>query len=130
MQRLILIVEDEMLVGLDLSGAFQDAGFRTRMARDMTSALRIAANDPVALATMDVNLAQDDDGVETALRLRRSYCVPSVFVSASLDDETRARAKASDPIGFLDKPFHTRQVVALVQHYLAENAEPDARRHG
>lgn len=122
MSQLILIVEDEILVGLDLSGAFQDAGFRTRIARDMFSALQIAGENDVHLATMDVNLARNTDGVETACKLRKAHAVPSVFVSASLDSETRARAQASDPIGFLDKPFETRTVVAFVEQYLAQES--------
>lgn len=127
MSQLILIVEDEVLVGLDLSGAFQHAGFRTRMARDMGTALRIAAEDEVGLATMDVNLARNTDGVETALRLRQAHAVPSVFVSASLDAETRARAQACGAIGFLDKPVATEQVVAFVADYLARQASPEPR---
>ncbi|SNR48413.1 response regulator [Paracoccus sediminis] len=120
MSRLILIVEDEILVGLDLSEALHEAGFRTRLARDMFSALRIALEDTVDLATMDVNLAHDTDGVETAIRLRQAHDVPSVFVSASLDGKTRERAQASGPVGFLDKPVATQQLVGVVTRYLAQ----------
>lgn len=112
----ILIVEDETIVGLDLACMLEVAGFETvGIAKDMPSALRMAEQHAIDLATMDVRLARGTDGVETAIQLWKAHQVPSVFVSASLDQNTRARAAEAHPIGFIEKPVGADEVVKYVQ---------------
>lgn len=117
----ILIVEDEALIGLDLAYALEDEGFETvGVARDMHGALKIAESGLVDLATMDVQLASDADGVDTAIALWELYAIPSVFVSGSLDQSTRARAARARPVGFIDKPVSSDTVVEFVKVYFQD----------
>ena len=120
----ILIVEDEALIGLDLASAFEDAGFEpVGVVSNMSTALRMAAEHRIDLATMDVQLAQNTDGVETAIKLWELHSIQSVFVSGSLDPKTRVRAAAAQPIGFMHKPIGADAVVAFVkQHFAAGGA--------
>lgn len=118
----ILIVEDEPLIALDLVSSLEAAGFEpVGVARDMADALRIAEDQPIDLATMDVQLACGSDGVETARILRERHGIPCVFVSSSLDAATRARAVPARPIGFIDKPMVSDEVAAFVtDHFRTE----------
>ncbi|WP_435170368.1 response regulator [Falsirhodobacter sp. 1013] len=119
----ILIVEDEALIGLDLATAFEDEGFETvGVASDLPTALQMAEKGGIDLATMDVQLARNTDGVETAIKLWELHAIRSVFVSGSLDPKTRTCAAAARPIGFINKPIGSEAVVAFVKkHFSAEN---------
>ncbi|WP_444668345.1 response regulator [Cereibacter changlensis] len=113
-------MEDEFLIGLDLACTLEDAGFETvGIAKDMYVALEMAAGGRVDLATMDVQLARGTNGIDTALRLWEDHAIPSVFVSASIDAETRERASDACPVGFINKPMDPVLVVAFVKAHFA-----------
>ncbi|QUS37294.1 response regulator [Falsirhodobacter algicola] len=120
MPRKILIVEDEALIGLDLACTLEDAGFETvGIARDQSAALKLAEAHDIDLATMDVHLAMDSDGVETALMLRERHAIPCIFVSASLDPATRARAAEAQPLAFMEKPVGADAVADFLSRHFA-----------
>lgn len=112
----VLIVEDETLIALHLVSILEDNGHAViGIATTMASALDIArANPAIDLAVMDVDLAAGPDGVETARRLRQDHDVASLFVSATLTEEVRARAAAWHPVGFISKPFGEREIVRAI----------------
>lgn len=123
MPHRILIVEDEALLALDLSFVLEEAGYEVAgTARDMQSALRLAAKGSLALATMDVRLAGGSDGIETALQLWHDHEVRCLFVSASLDQATRQRALPARPIGFLDKPINKREITTVLAAHFGPSA--------
>ncbi len=111
----VMIVEDEMLLALDLEDMLIDAGHTVvGQASDMVQAIALAekVDGAVDVAIMDVNLARGTNGVETAAVLRDRFDVPSLFVSANLDERTRAQAQASRPLGFVGKPYSEREVLS------------------
>ncbi|MCJ8140014.1 response regulator [Falsirhodobacter halotolerans] len=121
----ILIVEDDTIIALDLALTLEEAGFETvGIAMDMQSALRLAERYPVDLATMDVQLARGTNGVDTAMRLRHAFDIPSVFLSANLDRTTRAQAAKARPVGFIDKPAGADAVVTFVETHFAAQTMP------
>jgi len=111
----VMIVEDEMLLALDLEDMLLDAGYVVvGQASDMPAAIFLAEqiDGEFDVAIMDVNLARGTNGVETAAILRERWDVPSLFVSGNLDERTRALAQASDPIGFVGKPYSERELLS------------------
>ncbi|GHG34173.1 response regulator [Paracoccus aerius] len=109
----IMIVEDEAILALDLSWLLVDAGYEVAgIARTMHAALRLAAKGSVDLATMDIRLAGGTNGVETALKLWQDHEVRCLFVSASLDKETKCHAQ---PIGFVEKPIREQDIIASLE---------------
>jgi signal transduction histidine kinase len=65
------------------------------------------------------------DGVETAEQLRDDSDVPVVFLTAYADDRTLERAKATEPFGYLLKPFEERELqvaieIALYRHSMEQ----------
>ena len=73
-----------------------DAGHQiVEIANDETSALQMANFGTPDLVLMDIQLANDDDGVEVARRVVEAQDrVSIIFVSAHLDYRTRKRAGA------------------------------------
>lgn len=108
----VLIVEDELLLAMDLEDIVTSAGYEViGTAADMHQALTIAAASRPDIALMDVNLARGTNGVETAMKLRERFDVPSLFISGNLDPKTRAIAAGCKPVGFVPKPFSESDVL-------------------
>ncbi|EAU39681.1 two component response regulator [Fulvimarina pelagi HTCC2506] len=114
MPAAILIVEDEMLLAMDLEDILVGAGYTViGSAVDMHQAVAIAERfgNGIDAAIMDVNLANGTNGVETAGLLRQGWNIPSLFVSANIDEKMRARASQWNPIGFVGKPYSEREML-------------------
>lgn len=111
----VMIVEDEALIAMDLEDLLLDAGHRVvGIADNMHRALEIAAVESIDVAIMDIDLAMDTNGIETARHLRERHDVASLFVSGRINDETRAMALEWKPVGFIGKPFQAHQITSLL----------------
>ncbi|WP_161992879.1 response regulator [Aureimonas leprariae] len=112
----VVIVEDEPLIALDLETILEDEGhIVVGTAATTEAALGLArANPDIDMAFVNVELACEPDGVEAARRLREEHDVGSLFVSAKLTDEVRARAREWKPVGFVSKPFVRREILRAV----------------
>ncbi len=120
----ILVVEDESLVAMDIQRTLSRLGYHVpKTARTGSAALELAATLKPHLALMDIKLAGPMDGIETAQLLRQRWNIPVVYLSSYSDDSSLARAKATEPFGYLLKPFNERDLrtaieVALHKHQL------------
>jgi len=112
----ILIVEDDFLIASGIEAALIDAGYESAgIAATGEEALQMALLRPPTLAVMDIRLAGDRDGIETAIELFRSLGVRCIFGSAYSDDEARRRAAPAAPLGWLQKPYTMASLTALVR---------------
>ena len=79
----ILIVEDESIVAKDIQSGLQGMGYTVvGMVATGEEALERAATLRPDLVLMDIKLKGDLDGIETAHRLRTTYPVPVVYLTA------------------------------------------------
>lgn len=109
----IMIVEDEFLIAMDLEDALSEAGFEVvGIATDTDAALALARDTKVDAAIMDVNLARGTCGIDTARRLRAELDIPSLFVSAQINEKLRSVAADARPLGFVTKPYMPDEIVA------------------
>jgi two-component system, response regulator PdtaR len=81
-------------------------------------ALALAAREQPDLVLVDIRLAHSGDGIDTAIELLRKYGLRSVFVTAYADPDTRSRASAARPLGWLVKPFTAGALVKAVREAL------------
>jgi two-component system, response regulator PdtaR len=100
-RRHALIIEDEIIVGLDVQSVLSDLGFTSfafaSTARQALEQVRLRRPD---LVTADVNLL-DGDGVDVAQALQAAYGpFPVVFVTGDLSAAGRV-----GPATFVSKPF-------------------------
>jgi len=75
------------------------------VAASSEDALRKAAEIRPDLVLMDIRLRGYIDGIEVADKLREMLDVPPVYLTAYTDQPTLARARATDPFGYIVKPF-------------------------
>lgn len=102
----ILVVEDERLVARDICMLLQDFGYTpVGPATTGEQALAMAATCSPQLVLMDVHLGSAMDGITAAQTLRSQFGIACIFLSAFSVGEQLERAKLTQPLGYLGKPF-------------------------
>jgi PAS domain S-box-containing protein len=125
----ILIVEDESVAAWYLQEALENFGHQVvASAISGEEALEFAADTQPDLVLMDIRLQGGIDGIAAAEQMRSRFDLPVVYLTAHADDSTLRRAIATNPFGYLVKPFHEREVhttieIALRRHQLEKRSE-------
>ena len=98
-----------------MEAALVEGGFDVvGLAASGEEALELAKAELPTLAVVDIKLAGERDGVETALDLFRSHGVRCIFASAHTDAEVRNRAEPAAPLGWLRKPYAMASLTTMV----------------
>src|SRR5262245_54411543 len=101
----VLVVEDEPITAADLEQKLLDMGHEVTWFDTGEEAVHRARDLAPDLVLMDIRLRGDLNGIETARQLREQREVPIVFLTAFADQSTVDRACATQPYGYLLKPF-------------------------
>jgi PAS domain S-box-containing protein len=119
----IVLVEDENLVALEIQDLLQVLGYEVcGRASSGEEAIRKAAETNPDLALMDIRLKGDMDGIEAAGHIRAHFEIPIVYLTAYADEGTLQRAKATEPFGYVIKPFEERELHIAVEMALYKHA--------
>jgi signal transduction histidine kinase/DNA-binding response OmpR family regulator len=111
----ILVVEDENIVALDLRTTLIRLGYEVVDAvRTGREAIERVEQRRPDLVLMDIQLRGEMDGIEAAERIRR-LDVPVVYLTAFSDDATLGRARETQPLGYLLKPFDDRELQIVIE---------------
>jgi len=112
----ILIVEDESIVAQDIRASLEQMGYEVcAVVASGEDALKVAEEHEPDLVLMDIALAGELTGIETAAEIRRRSKTPVVYLTAHTDDETLVRAGATEPFGYIVKPFGERDLKGGVE---------------
>lgn len=127
--RSILIVEDDMIIGANLSLQLTNLGYDVEglVSRGEDAILHVNKNIPDMLL-LDINLKGRLDGIETARAIQKIADVPIVYLTANSDEATFNRAKETHPKAFLTKPFNKlnlQRTIALVAEQMSQS-KPNA----
>ena len=111
----VYVVEDEALIAMELIDRIQRMGYdicgsATRGEQALLEVPELAPD----VVLMDIRLAGEIDGIDTAARLRQGSDVPVVFLTAHSDGAHMARASQVRPSGYLLKPFQERELNAAL----------------
>ena len=112
----ILIVEDERLVAEDLANKLRRLGYK--MVGSVASgdeAVTTASRVQPGLVLMDISLDGPMDGIQAAEAIRKQHDVPIIYLTAHSDPATLARAKITDPFGYILKPFEERDLATQIE---------------
>jgi two-component system, response regulator PdtaR len=102
----VLIVEDDKLIAHIEQWRLLKLGYDVcGSAGTGTEALNCVAKMRPDVVLIDISLKGEIDGIETALKIKKDFNIPIIFVSAHFDGATIDRAKAIHPEGFIKKPF-------------------------
>jgi two-component system, response regulator PdtaR len=111
----ILIVEDEAILAMNLQDKLVELGYHVLATVEAGEvAIQMVELLQPDLVLMDIKLKDGMDGVEAARQIRSKHAVPIIFMTAYGDDQTRQRALAACPNGFLMKPFRNSQLSTIL----------------
>lgn len=120
--RTILVVEDEIVVAMEIEEKLKVSGYEVLCicSTGEEAVLEIESRRP-DLVLMDIRLDGELDGIQTTELIRKRHDVPVVYLTAYADDATLNRAKLTEPLGYLVKPFSETELrttieVAIYKH--------------
>ena len=112
----ILIVEDEAIVSMDLRYKLEAMGYSVPAEINSgKEAVDAAARLQPDVVLMDIRLSGEMDGIEAAEEIRRRFDIPVVYLTSHSDEDTLARAKRTEPSGYILKPFFDAELRAVVE---------------
>ncbi len=112
----IMIVEDESIVASDIQNTLESLGYQVpAVAASGEEAIRQAGELRPDLVLMDIKLKGEMDGTEAADQIRHQFDLPVIYLTAYADKETLARAKITEPFGFIIKPYEDRELHSSVE---------------
>jgi len=120
----ILIVEDEEMIAESIKSRLEMLGYQVpEMLSEGEEVLESVRASQPDLVLMDIRLRGRMDGIVVAKELRSRYDFPIIYLTAYCDDDTLERAKATEPEGFIVKPFSYADLrasieIALYKHKL------------
>lgn len=107
MDKKILIVEDEPLIAKDLSFILEDLGIhKIEFAMNYEDAYKSIEEQEFDLILLDVNLSSEKDGIDLAHEINKSKETPFIFITSYYNQSTVERAKVTNPLAYLLKPFN------------------------
>ncbi len=111
----ILVVEDERIVAEDIRMSLEDAGYSVcGIAKRGEEAIQLAKEHQPDLALLDIVLRGEMDGIGVAQQIRE-FQIPFIFLTAYSQQGVIERAKATEPLGYLIKPFEQASLISSVE---------------
>ncbi|TGM52979.1 histidine kinase dimerization/phosphoacceptor domain -containing protein [Leptospira adleri] len=118
----ILVVEDEIIVAVNLGQKLKKLGYElVGITSSGEEAIQKAEENHPDLVLMDINIEGNLDGIETAEVLRNRFHTPVIYLTAYADENTLDRAKKTQPLGYIVKPFESDQLRSSIEVALYKN---------
>jgi AmiR/NasT family two-component response regulator len=115
----IVIVEGERIVALHLLQQLTRLGYHVvGAATSANQALKLIWDHRPDVVLMDIHIEGDRDGIATAALIPDALHIPVVYLTAYSEEATLERARATQPYGYLLKPFSEREMLAVLQMVL------------
>jgi len=112
----ILVVEDEAIVARDIQQQLEKLHYSVVATVDSyEEAIRQAGACKPDLVLMDIVLEGGRDGIDAAQIMCSRFNIPVVYLTAFSDREKLQRACATEPYGYLVKPFEPRELHTTIQ---------------
>ena len=122
MRTKLLILEDQFIEANNLRGILKNEGYEVLpLASSVPEALAILKKETPDLVLLDIYLDGPQTGIDLA-GILRSRDIAFVYLSANSDRAILEKAKATQPYGFLVKPFRKKDVLVTLEiaRYLHE----------
>lgn len=112
----ILIVEDDILTANVIQKYLTKNGYDvTSIAPNATEAFKELEKVKPDLILMDIFLRNSIDGIEIAKQVKEKYDIPIIYLTADSSEATIARAKITEPFGYLVKPVDSKILITNVE---------------
>lgn len=123
MKENILIVEDEFIVANDLKLMLMMAGYKVcGIAASVSAAQNMIIKHQPTWVLLDIFLKDDSLGTDLAHQLTRDG-IGFIYISANTNQSILETAKATQPYGFLVKPFREKDMLIMLEIALHKHQE-------
>lgn len=118
----IFIVEDESIVAKDIQNSLTKLGYNVvGIANNGKDAVEKITELMPDLVLMDIMIKGDLTGIDVSEQIKEKISVPVIFLTAYADEGTLAKAKITEPYGYILKPFkeidlHSTIEMAVYKH--------------
>ncbi|QEM02696.1 response regulator [Mucilaginibacter rubeus] len=110
----LLIVEDEFIVANDLTNMMENAGYNVCGTADSVESAKAAIDKyQPTWVLLDIFLQDDSMGTELAPYLQEKG-IGFIYISANTNQSILEAAKATQPYGFLVKPFREKDLLIML----------------
>jgi len=111
----VLIVEDQFVEANDLQLMLGKAGYEVcGIARSVAIAQEMIKKEKPGLVLLDIFLKGKETGIDLAKHLGKEN-IAFVYLSANSNEEVLNAAKATEPYGFLVKPFREKDLLIMLE---------------
>lgn len=120
----ILVIEDDPLIAADIEQSLNNIDFRVSAVvyHAADAFYQLQYNTPDAVM-MDINLQEEQDGIDIAHVINEQYHIPFIFLTSHADRGTLDRAKKTHPSGYIVKPFDEHDLLAGLEIALYNHAQ-------
>ncbi|MGV9203990.1 MAG: metalloregulator ArsR/SmtB family transcription factor [Promethearchaeia archaeon] len=131
----VMIVEDELITAEAIAVLLRRINYNpTVIVTSGEEALSKIKEMDLDLILMDIILAGNLDGIETAKIIHRKYNIPIIFITAYGDKKTLDRAKLAEPYGYIVKPITSESEIqpaielAIYNHQVKNKLKRDHKK--
>ncbi|HQS65902.1 MAG TPA: response regulator [Sulfuricurvum sp.] len=124
----VLIIEDDDVTALNLKMSLEKHGYEVIALADtsISSRNKIKVYNP-DIVLIDITLEGNDDGIEIARFIRDKMPRPFIFLTAHSESSMLAKAKQTEPYGYIVKPFDPINLHTTIQMALYRFEEEQKR---
>jgi len=116
----LLVVEDEYLVAFHLQEQLRQLGYEVgQLVATGEEAIKNVEQEQPDIILMDMRLAGEMDGVQTAQEIQSRYKIPIIFLTGYASEEVKERVKALNSVAYVVKPVMPSQIEAAIASVLA-----------
>ncbi len=123
------VVEDEIIIADNLCSMLWNIGYEpSEPANTYKSAIEMVEEEKPDLVLLDIQIIGTKDGIDIAHQLKNKYHIPHIFLTANSDMATVKRAKETQPLAFLVKPFSKEDLYTTIEigfhNFIEKNQAP------
>ncbi|MCP4460979.1 MAG: response regulator [Cytophagales bacterium] len=111
----ILVAEDSIIVNQHIYKTLEGSGYKVFSAFSGKEAVQEANKHLPDLILMDIMMEGAADGIEAALKIKKTLDIPVIFLTALTDVATLDKVKDSQPFGYIVKPFNEVELLSNIQ---------------
>jgi len=101
---------------MDIHNRLQDMGYGVAaIVPSGEEAIRKTEELRPDLVLMDITLGKGIDGIEAANRINAKYNIPVIYLSSNIAEDRMEQIKATNPFGFIIKPFEDRDLRITIE---------------
>ena len=112
----ILLVEDNIIMTERMKMMLGQIGYKIiGSAIDFEEAIEILEITKPDLILLDIVLSGKKDGIDLGEAINKKYHIPFIFTTSFTDGATIERARKTNPINYLVKPFKQEQLYTAIE---------------